>query len=279
MKNLFETFGIRHVTSSPYVSKARGVVERKIREYREYSRRFAELYPKVRVELSYAFCTKVLNNLKLKNIPATPAFLASYEQNSFVYKQEYTTNLMSEFRTRLVMHNAKDREKDRIDCEEAYNNAIAILKDIKQKRMTKLNKNKRKHDFELSDIVLVRNYERKVKHDNVFIFEPHVIRKIIGSLVVTQSLITGVVRNRHISHIKRVNKLKNLEIPPEIIAKNNFFNEILLEQIKKQSKLPEELTKMRLRKRENAEALESRLEQEEIDELLNLDDEVEFELA
>ena len=87
MKNLFETFGIRHVTSSPYVSKARGVVERKIREYREYSRRFAELYPKVRVELSYAFCTKVLNNLKLKNIPATPAFLASYEQNSFVYKQ------------------------------------------------------------------------------------------------------------------------------------------------------------------------------------------------
>ena len=131
----------------------------------------------------------------------------------------------------------------------------------------------------MHDIVLVRNYERKVKHDNIYIFEPHAIRKIVGSLVITQSLITGVVRNRHISHIKRVNKLKDLEIPPEIVAKNNLFNEILLEKIKEQSKLPEELIKMRLRKRENAESLESKLEQEDLDDLLNLDDEVEFELA
>jgi hypothetical protein len=278
MENLFHTFGIRHVPSSPYVSRARGIVERKIKEYREYSRRFALLYPKLRVELAYVFATKVLNNTKLHNIPATPSFLASFQPNSFVYREDYKSNIVNEFTDRLVLHDKGDREKDRINCEEAYANAIKILKDIKEKRLKVVNKNRRKHNFVTDDIVVVRNYARKVKHDELYIYEPHVILKVSGSLVYTQSLITGVVRNRHISHIKRINKLNNLEIPDEILAKNALFNEKLLNDIIKASELPAERSNMRLRKRKDKEIEEERLNEEDLDDLINNYPEVEFEL-
>jgi DNA polymerase III epsilon subunit-like protein len=176
------------------------------------------------------------------------------------------------------LHDKGDREKDRINCEEAYANAIKILKDIKEKRLKVVNKNRRKHNFVTDDIVVVRNYARKVKHDELYIYEPHVILKVSGSLVYTQSLITGVVRNRHISHIKRINKLNNLEIPDEILAKNALFNEKLLNDIIKASELPAERSNMRLRKRKDKEIEEERLNEEDLDDLINNYPEVEFEL-
>ena len=278
MTNLFRTFGIRHVTSSPQVSRARGIVERKIKEYREYARRFSQIYPRLRVELAYVFATKVLNNTKLHNIPASPNFLASFEPNSFIYRNDFKNNVINEFTDRLVIHDKKDRVKDQINCEKAYNDAIEILKDIKEKRLKSINKNRHKHDFTVNDIVVVRNYARTVKHAALYIFEPHLIVKVLGSLVITQSLITGIVRNRHISHIKRINKLKNLEIPEEIIAKNNLYSEALLQKIIEDAKIPEERTKMRLRRKELKGLEEERLDEEELDNLLELGDEVHFEL-
>lgn len=228
-KNLLRLFDIKQIVSSPFHSQSRGKVERAVRIYREFSRRFSNLYPNMRIELSYVFCCKIVNHSKITNVPASPHFLANYNTNNNVMLNDYRQNILDDFSRDLILSEPRNKEQIRLDATVAYTTAMKLLEEIRIKTLAKNNKNKVHHKFKPFDVILVKDFARKTKHTDTYIYDPHIIIEIRGMVSICESLISGVVRTRHISHIKKIQSINDLEIPKDILLKNQIYSKELLE--------------------------------------------------
>jgi len=238
--NLLRIFDIKQIVSSPFHSQSRGKVENAVRIYRDFSRRFSSLYPNLRIELSYVFCCKIVNHAKISNVPASPHFLSNYSENNNVMKNDYRQNILDDFSRNLVLGDPTKKDKIRLEATIAYEKAMKLLEEIRLKNLAKNNKNKVHHKFKPFDVILVKDFSRRNKHTNMYIFDPHIIIEIRGMVCICESLISNVVRKRHISHIKKVQSINDLEIPKDILLKNKIYSEELLELMRNKFNTNEE---------------------------------------
>ena len=231
-KNFLRLFNITHVKSSPEHSKSRGKVERRIGTFRDFSRTFNLSYPDLRPELAYLFCNKIINHTKIKDLPVSPNFLQSYQPNAYVYQRDFRSCILDDVQSKLVLGDPNDFEKQRVSAKELFEVAMQKKNELHQNRMKRLNKNRYPHNFKKFDIVAVKNFDRYQKHKPIFLYDPHIIIEVRKHLILCQSVISGTIRYRHVSHCKKVGTVKDLNIPKEILLKNKIYGSELVELMK-----------------------------------------------
>ena len=233
MKYLCSIFGIELMLSSPYRSRARALIENKFLEYREFSRRFHTLYPNLPYEVSYAFCTRVLNSRKIKNVPASPEFLAHYQGNKLFYANDFKTDLINQYKGKLVLTDENGLKEEDLEITEVYDNCIRILEEIERKKREKHKKGRVKSTINKDDIVLRRNYGKTGKHQPSY-FDPCVVTIKKGALLVLVSLISGIVHLRHHMDVKKLGKISENKLPRRIIEQYKLYNDQLIENLRKE---------------------------------------------
>ena len=236
-KNFLNTFGIKQVNSAPIHSKSRAIVERSIGEFRSFSRAFMMQNPDIRPELSYLFCARIHNKTKLTNLPVSPHFLTHYHDTTYVMSQDFSKSIIDEFEDRLVLGNDENENKKRLDAMKLYKDAMEKRELLHEKRMKMLNKNKRPPNLNEGDVVVIKKFNRNQKHLPIFLYDPNVILEVKKKLVVCESLITGVIRNRAVSHVKKISKIKDFNFPKDLLLKHKIYSDELLEMLRKNIEL------------------------------------------
>ena len=229
-----ELFNIKKVQSAPYHSASRGIVERHIGKFREFSRIFCSKFPDIRPELSYIFAARAHNHNKLTGIPASPSFLNFATESTYIQKGDFRTSIIDEWDSRIVLGNKKKEEKLMLDALELYKKSIATKKELDEKRLKSNNQNKHPSKIKEGDIVLVKSHDRIAKHKTVYLMHPSIVLELRGTLAICESLLTGVIRNRHISHIKRLGKLEDSQFPADILRKNYLYSDKVHEMLKEE---------------------------------------------
>ena len=231
-KNFLKLFNIKQVASAPMHSESRGKVERSIGHFRQFSRIFRIEVPELRPELSWIFATKFKNVNKIKGLPVSASFLNSYASNNYIYKGDYKSSILDDVGTKLALGTEEGAEQERISATELYNKAMTIKTRLHKERMKRLNKNKFNHKFEIGDIVAIKNFDRKQKDRELYMYDPNIILEVRRKLLIVESLITGVIRKRHVAHAKKMGTVDGLNIPIEILTKNKFYGKEMLEIMK-----------------------------------------------
>ena len=227
--NFLRLFNVRHVSSSPLHSESRGKIERNIGHFRQFSRLFRIQMPGIRPELSYVFCTKFRNHNKIKGLPVTPAFLQNYQDNNYIYKSDYRSGILEDVSAKIALGSEVNAETERINATELFAKAMEIKSKLHEDRMKKLNKNKYNHTFTVGTVAAIKNFDRKSKHMPTYLYEPYVVLEVRRKLLILESLISGVIRKRHVSHVKKMGTVSGLNIPKDLLLRNKFYGPELLE--------------------------------------------------
>ena len=233
VKYLCKIFGIDLVLSSPYRSRARAFIENKFLEYREFSRRFHALYPNLPYEISYAFCTRVLNTRKIKNVPASPAFLAHYQGNKLVYNNDFKSSVVDQFKGKLYLIEENGLRQEELDISKVYEESMTILRTIEAKKKERNAKGRVESLIKVDDIVLRRNYGKTGKHRPAYI-DPCVVTIKKGALLILCSLITGLVHLRHHMDVKKLGQITENILPKKIMKQYKLHDDQLIESIKRE---------------------------------------------
>ena len=226
------TFGIKQVKSAPIHSKSRSIVERSIGEFRAFSRTFMMQHPDIRPELGYLFCARIHNNTKLTRLPVNPHFLTHFHDTTYVMSNDFSKSILEEFEDRLVLGNDENENKKRLDAVKLYQDAMIKREELHKQRMKILNKNKKPPNLSEGDIVVIKKFNRHQKHLPIFLYDPNVIIEVRSKLVICESLLTGVIRNRAVSHVKKISKIENFNFPKELLLKHKIYSNELLQMLK-----------------------------------------------
>ena len=264
--SLFHLLGIQFVRSSPYASKARGKIENYFKALRNASRVFNSLYPTTNELLSFMYFIRVHNNLKLPiaNIDVTPSFLANFPFSSSICKQDYSSAITSNFSKRLRAVNSTTLQEEHIDMAKLYDEAVECIQKMARDKNDKVNKNKTPHSFKEGEYVIARNFSRVKKSERLYNRDVLRIAEVNGSLLVCQSVVTGLLIQRHILHVKRINVLSNRNINSEVQRLFGLFTTDYIDQLVKQykretlkpSKVEVEGVKTRSKAREEEEMIQ-----------------------
>ena len=268
--SLFHLLGIKFVRSSPYVSKTRGKIENYFKALRNASRIFNSFYPSTNELLSFMYFIRVHNNLKLPiaNIDVTPGFLANFPYSSSICKQDYSSAITSNFSNRLKAVNRTTMQQEHLDMADLYNKAVECIQKMARSKNEKVNKNKTPHTFTVGEYVIARNYSRVKKSERLYNRDPLRIAEVNGSLLVLQSVVTGLTIQRHILHVKRINVLSSNNINAEVQKHYGIFTteyiEALVQQYKKERLKPTKIELEGVKTRSKAKE-EERIIQESVD--------------
>ena len=228
-KNFLNLFNIRQVNSAPIHSESRGKVERNIGHFRQFSRIFKIQMPNIRPELSYVFATKFKNKNKIKGLPVSPSFLNCYSDNNYVYHKDFKSSILEDMNAKIALGTEAKADAERISATEMYNKAMEIKSKLHTERMRKLNKNKYNHKFAVGSVVAIKNFDRKSKHQPMYIFEPYLVIEVRRKLLIIESLISGVVKKRHVAHAKFIGTVEGLNLPHELLVRNKLYGPEMLE--------------------------------------------------
>ena len=227
--NFLRLFNIRQVSSAPLHSESRGKVERSIGHFRQFSRIFQIQMPNVRPELSYVFATKFKNGNKIKGLPVSPKFLNNYQDNNYIYKKDFKSSILNDVDAKIALGTEVNAETERIQASEMYEKAMKIKSKLHEERMAKINKNKFNHKFTVGAVVAIKNFDRKSKHQPMYLFEPYMVLEVRRKLLIVESLISGVIKKRHVAQAKMIGSVTDLNIPKDILIKNKFYGPEMLE--------------------------------------------------
>ena len=213
--------------SSPFASKARGKVENFFKQLRSASRVFGSYYKGVNELLSFIYFIKVYNNIPLpiKNISVTPAFLALFPHSHALKQIDYTSQLNNNFSKLLRVVNSDTMIQEELDMQKVYDKAVEAIKLNVSNHNLKINKNRFDHKFIIGDIVIGRNFARTRKNQPLFNRDLLRIIEINGSLFILQSIVTSLVIQRHILHIKGVRIAPDKDINEIVQEKFGIFTE------------------------------------------------------
>ena len=267
-----DLFNIKKVQSAPYHSASRGIVERHIGKFREYSRIFCKKFPDIRPELSYVFAARAHNNAKLTGIPASPNFLNFAEESTYVQKGDFRTSILDEWDSRIVLGSNKKEEKIMLNALDLYKKSLETKKELDEKKLKANNRNKHPHNVKAGDIVLVKSHDRIAKHKSIYIMHPAIVLEVRGTLTITESLLTGVIRTRHVSHVKKISKIDNCQFPTDILRKNYLYSDevhqMLLDEISNEKSMSKRVT--RSAKKQDEEKIDEEESDEENDVFFSL---------
>ena len=276
---LCNLLGIQFVRSSPFASKTRGLIENLFKQLRNASRIFCSYYEGINELLAFLYFIRIYNNLPLpiSNVTVTPGFLAHFPYSRALCKKDYSSAISNNYSKRLVSLDKKTMQQEHLNMEQLYATAVRCIKDQVKLHNDRVNKNRVKHNFSIGDIVLARNFARTRKNHPIYNRDLMRIIEVNNSMVVLQSVVTGLTAQRHILHIKRIKILDDSSINDMVQQKFGLFTkkyiENLIEQYKKEESKPDkEITRDMILTRSRAKQRNA-----DIEESVQIDEEIETE--
>ena len=226
--------GARFLDSAPYRSASRGNMENRIRIVQNVIRICSSHKDSVRILTSIAFSIFAINTTKLLNSPLSPFnlhYLSLYnfsgdivsEESLFEAKFIFDINSLSE----------RFEEKKPIFLE-LYNKTKNIILKRQEKIIERQNKNRKHHDFQLNDLVLLKNdakkqekfFKNKPLYD-LYIWQVIKVRKFLINI---KNLVTD---QHHIASVQQLKKINQDSIGLYKLPKNvaQFFKLLTVEDL------------------------------------------------
>lgn len=241
---LFEMFNIKFNRSAPQASRSRTFIENSFKQLREASRIFCEHYKGANELIAFILFIKIHNHLPLPipGIYMTPHIMVNHESSKSFYRQDYKSQLINNYSRRLVIVDNKTLEKEEIDSNLAYERATEIIRKNLDLHRLAINKNRIPHGIKINDIVIPKNFNRARKSMPIFLDDPARVVEVRGSMLILLSLITGIIYNRHVMHVKPINLINKDNLPIYAFEKYTLYSREYIEKLIENTKHPHKQT-------------------------------------
>ena len=269
-KRLSKKYPFIQLYSSPYISKARGAIERVIGSVREQYRvqqgtkseegNFADDLP---------YIVHTMNRIVNPRTGYSPKEIFKGPQNLSFYDE----NLLDSY-FQLKTEAKKSPEQINIECEQMRRVVQRLAYNSYQKHLKSVNKNKRGSRIESGDYVVVKLdgglRVGELKNKALFTKKPFLVIKVLTHTAHLADIVTKVIIRRHFSQIKKIHfkSALKLELPKELLDVIPMYTiDTLLEGL--QERTTEQLTGGGVITRQRKLEENNKNEQEIIDYLSN----------
>ncbi len=207
-RSFLSDLNIYQFDSSPYLSRVRGRIERKVKTVNQYIRDYMHsLNDKTKIintcqtiaEIAYSINTQPLPNSYL-----TPQnlMLMSFKNYTNSFNEIRNNPLNLDFYKYTIIPRTEFDKKAKL-----LNNEIQSHQEkfrlFKEKQLLKINKHKKDHSFEINDFCLIRNYANKFSA----YYLNHVYKcvKINKHTILLRNVLNNSLILRHVSQLKKLN--------------------------------------------------------------------------
>ena len=265
-KKFLNSVGARFMDSAPYRSASRGNMENRIRIVQNVIRICSIHKNSIRIMTSLAFSIFVINTTRLLNSPLSPFnlhFLSLYNFAGDITTDDKLFESKFSFNIKSLEERMGDKKETFLDL---YNKTKNIILKRQERITERLNKNRRPHNFQLNDLVLLRNDAKKQEkfHKNRPLYDLFVwkVVKVRKYLVDIENLITNELHIASVQQVKKIDQegvglyklpkdvasyfklltIKDLDFYNNMLDKNLLEQEENMKNIEKDPKLLESLT-------------------------------------
>ena len=231
IKKLLKILGVYRINSSPYVSKARSVVERAIGSIRELLRLILIENPTLSAPFALTIATKLFNCTPKESLNNLSPNQILFNNQAFLYPYIMNKSKLPNLR--------KIRTKINESIKETYNNVM----EGRKKRQIKRNKKRSTMNLEINDLIVTKKHALS-KTQPLFGTVIYRVIQIFDYTVECERLYDLAIQIKHKREIKKIyNSDGKINIPKEIRDKLGLItldpNTLDLEDQIKKSKIEE----------------------------------------